>query len=91
MFFDEIAHQYTGEIERLIRELGHDDQGAMIALQNAVEFQFEIDPPDATTVNHVLDGLVAFLRSRGINLNRSGFAVPIAALRAHTAERYYPR
>ena len=71
--FDEKALRHVAHIDRCIEKTGRDDQGAFIAITNAIEFHLEIRPRDVDTVRHLARALDAFVRSRRINPDAASF------------------
>ena len=61
------------KVDRAIARMDHPEQGALSALTNALEFQFE-QGADAETVRHLLRALVAFTRSAGLEPSDLGLA-----------------
>ena len=71
--FDEVALRKVSRIERAIVKLDRPDQGAFIAITNAIEHHLEIWPRDAATVRHLSAALASFLRARDIDPATAGF------------------
>jgi SpoVK/Ycf46/Vps4 family AAA+-type ATPase len=71
---DEKALRKVGRIDRAIQRMRRDDQGAFMAITNALEHHLEIYPRDPETVRHLARALEAFLRARGIDSESAGFA-----------------
>jgi len=57
--------RWVGKVERAIKRLDHPDQGAFVALTNALEFHFEAGA-DPTTVRHLVHALLAFTKAVGL-------------------------
>lgn len=58
--------RWVGKVERAVERLDHDDQGAFMALTNALEFHFEAGA-DPTTLRHLVHALLAFARAAGVD------------------------
>lgn len=58
--------RWVGKVERAVERLGHDDQGAFMALTNALEFQLEAGA-DPATLRHLVHALLAFARAVGVD------------------------
>jgi hypothetical protein len=71
--FDDAALRKVSRIARPIVKLDRADQGAFIAITNAIEHHLEIWPRDAATVRHLSAAMVAFLRARDIDPAAAGF------------------
>lgn len=70
--FDEAALRKVNRIERAIIKMQRADQGAFIAITNAIEHHLEIWPRDVATVRHLSAALDAFLRARNIDPAAAG-------------------
>ena len=69
--------RWLGRTERAIVALDHPEQGAMIAIINAIEFQFEIGAhPDVTC--HLVTALTRLVDAYGLPLQRVGLDRPAA-------------
>jgi hypothetical protein len=53
------------KVERAVRQLRHPEQGAFIAIINAIEFQFD-DGADVETVRHLTAALIRFAQAAGV-------------------------
>ncbi len=71
---DEKALRKVSRIDRAIERMRRDDQGAFMAITNALEHHLEIYPRDPETVRHLARALEAFLRAREIDAESAGFA-----------------
>ena len=71
--FDEAAIRKVNRIERAIVKLQRGDQGAFIAITNALEHHLEIGSRDPETVRLLARALAAFSRSRDIDPTADGF------------------
>jgi hypothetical protein len=71
---DEKALRKVGRIDRSIKKLRRDDQGAFMAITNALEFHLENYPPDAETIRLLAHALDTFCRARGVDPKSAGFA-----------------
>lgn len=85
--FYERALQWLNQLEQAIYRQGHPEQGAFIAITNAIEFQFEIGA-DETTVWHLLEALRAFTMRAQLKPETIGLGDPpdsiLAKLRPET-------
>ena len=77
---DEKALRAVTRIDRSIVKLRRDDQGAFMAITNALEHHLEIFPRDAETVRHLARALEAFARARGRDPDAAGFAKQLRLL-----------
>jgi len=77
---DEKALRAVTRIDRSIVKLRRDDQGAFMAITNALEHHLEIFPRDAETVRHLARALEAFARARGLEPEGAGFAKQLRLL-----------
>ncbi len=66
--------------EAAIVALDHPEQGAMLAITNAIEYQFEIGAC-AKTIGHLLAAMIAQAKSLGMPLPELGLHHPPDALR----------
>jgi hypothetical protein len=66
--------------EAAIVALDHPKQGAMMAITNAIEYQFEIGAC-AETIGHLLAAMIAQANSLGMSLQELGLDHPPDALR----------
>ncbi len=84
--FHSPALRWCVEIERAVQRLGHPEQGAFIAILNALEYQFEqgAAPP---TVRHMIAALLSFCTATGINSQSIKLESDIEALMASIAPR----
>lgn len=67
-----IAERQVPRIERVVRRLGHPQQGGFIAILNAIEWQAEIGLADPECVHHLGMALIAFTRSLDIDPDSAG-------------------
>jgi hypothetical protein len=77
---DEKALRAVTRIDRSIVKLRRDDQGAFMAITNALEHHLEIFPRDAATVRHLARALEAFARARGVDPDAAGFSKQLQML-----------
>jgi hypothetical protein len=77
---DEKALRSVERIDRCIVKLNRDDQGAFMAITNALEHHLEIWPRDAETVRHLAHALEAFLRARQVDADAAGFGKQLRSL-----------
>jgi hypothetical protein len=70
---DEKTLRKVSRIDRAIERMRRDDQGAFMAITNALEHHLEIYPRDPETVRHLARALEAFLRARQIDAESAGF------------------
>lgn len=59
------GYSWTRKVERAVRRLQHPEQGAFIAIINAIEFQFDVGA-DAETIHHLVTALIRFTRVAGV-------------------------
>jgi hypothetical protein len=78
--------RWIGGVERAIVRRDHPDQGAFVAIINAIEFQFDIGA-DLETVQHLLAALIRFATSRELPLDAIGLDADPAALLAKVAPK----
>ena len=78
--FDEATIRKVNRIERAIVKLKRDDQGAFLAITNALEHHLEIWPRDPETVRLLARALVAFLRARDVDPTVAGFDSQLRSL-----------
>jgi len=71
---DEKALRKIERIDRCLRKLDRDDQGAFVAITNAIEHHLEIYPRDPQTVRLLARALETFLRAREVDPKAAGFA-----------------
>ncbi len=64
---------WLGDVEAAIYRQNHPEQGAFIAITNAIEFQFEIGA-DEPTVRHLLEALSTFAQRTGLDPNTLGLS-----------------
>jgi hypothetical protein len=64
---DEAALRKVARIDRAIVKMRRADQGAFMAITNALEHHLEIWPRDPETIRLLACALAAFLRARGID------------------------
>jgi hypothetical protein len=69
--FHQPALRWLERVERAVRAQDHPDQGAFIAIINAIEYQFE-NGADPETVRHLLAAFAAFVSACGISLHTIG-------------------
>jgi hypothetical protein len=74
---DEKALRKVERIDRCIQKLRRDDQGAFMAITNALEHHLEIYPCDRETVRILAHALDRFCRARGVDPKSAGFAKPL--------------
>jgi hypothetical protein len=77
---DEKALRAVTRIDRAIRKLDRDDQGAFMAITNALEHHLEIYPRDPATVRYLAHALEAFARAREVDPEAAGFVKQLRAL-----------
>lgn len=77
---DEKALRLVARIDRSIVKLDRPDQGAFMAITNALEHHLEISPRDVETVRHLARALQAFCRARGLDPQAAGFARQLQSL-----------
>ena len=77
---DEKALCAVTRIDRCIVKLRRDDQGAFMAITNALEHHLEIFPRDPETVRHLAHALESFARARGLDPEVAGFAKQLRSL-----------
>ena len=77
---DEAGLRKVAQIERAIRKLDRDDNGAFVSITNALEFHLENSPRDPETIRLLARALEAFAKSRDIDPRTAGFASPLEAL-----------
>jgi hypothetical protein len=77
---DEKALRKVARIDRCIEKLRRDDQGAFMAITNALEHHLEIHPCDPETVRLLASALDSFCRARGVDTKAAGFAKPLQDL-----------
>ena len=77
---DEKALRAVAKIDRCIVKLRRDDQGAFMAITNALEHHLEIWPRDAETVRYLARALDSFLRARGIDAQAASFGNQLRSL-----------
>ncbi len=70
-------------MDSAIRKLDRDDQGAFMAITNALEHHREISSRDPATVRHLAQALDAFARAREVHPEAAGFAKQLRALREY--------
>ena len=77
---DEKAIRHVSRIDRCIEKMRRNDQGAFLAITNAIEYHLEIFPRDAETVRYLAHALDAFVRSRQIDAEAVGFEKQLRSL-----------
>jgi hypothetical protein len=77
---DEATLRKVSRIDRSIQKMCRDDQGAFMAITNAIEHHLEIYPRDVETVRQLARALDTFLRARGIDPKTAGFATQLQSL-----------
>ena len=75
-----VAMRQIPRIERLVQRLDHPDQGGLIALLNAIEWQAETGRGDPDSIHHLGLALLAYARSLGIDPESTGIAQEVAPL-----------
>ena len=61
----ERGHRWMRKVERAVRRLRHPEQGAFVAIINAIDFQFD-DGADTETVRHLTAALIRFAQAAGV-------------------------
>ena len=77
---DEKALRAVTKIDRCIVKLRRDDQGAFMAITNALEHHLEIFPRDPQTVRHLAQALAAFSKARSLDPECAGFGKQLRLL-----------
>jgi hypothetical protein len=77
---DEAALRKIGRIDRAIVKMDRDDQGAFMAITNAIEHHLEIWPRHPETIRLLAQALETFLRARGIDPAVAGFDSQLRSL-----------
>jgi len=77
---DEAALRKISRIDRAIVKMDRDDQGAFVAITNAIEHHLEIWPRDPATIRLLAQALDTFLRARGVDPAAAGFAAQLRSL-----------
>ncbi len=74
------GRDWVERTEAAIAALDHSEQGAMLTITNAVEYQFEIGAY-AETIGQLLTAMIAQAKSHGMPLSQLGLHHPPDALR----------
>lgn len=77
---DEKSLRKVTQIDRAIKRLDREDQGAFMAITNALEFHLEISPRDPETIRLLASALQRFVASRRIDACQGGFEKPLLDL-----------
>ena len=78
--FESAGLRKVSQIERALKKLHRDDQGAFIAILNALEFHLEMLSRDPATIRLLARALEAFINSRGIDPKATGIEKPLLSL-----------
>ena len=78
--------RWCGRVERAVQRLGHPEQGAFIAILNALEYQFE-EGADPHTVRHIIAALLSFCTATSIEPQTIKLEGDVEALMASIAPK----